>query len=199
MVVTISAVTAESEHTVGWLSLQPSGAVSVGLADRTFISPRFHARQFVWNAYNRVTVQYLIPHSPDELRPVENPHLTFHPPIYFHLRANNDEELFAGIAEVEIMLAQDTRVPWVRFVSRPARDMAVAGTPRDPKSTTVIKVPVESSALSLGLAVDFARPGTQIPSGGLMDHFVDCGENRLHVFCEALEEQQPTLAWYHQY
>lgn len=70
----VNAVSAGSEHTIGWVSLQTDGAISVGLADRAFISPRFHARQFLWNAYNRVTVQYLVPHSPEGLRPVTNPH-----------------------------------------------------------------------------------------------------------------------------
>jgi hypothetical protein len=181
------------------MSLQPSGSISVGLADRAFISPRFPARQFLWNAYNRVTVQYVVPESPAELQPVTNPHLTFHSPIYFHLRAKGDQELFAGIAEVEIMLAQDARVRWVRFVSRPVRDMSPAGDPRDPNRTTVIKVPVESPAVSVGLAVDFVRPGVSDRSGGLVDHFIDWGQNRLHLFCEALAEQRPTLAWYHHY
>ena len=199
MVLTINAATAVSEHTIGWISLQPDGDVSVGLADRAFISPLFHARQFVWNVYNRVTVEYLVPRSPERLRPVRNPHLTFHPPIYFHLRANNDEELFAGIAEVETMLAQDGRVPWVRFVSRPVREMEPASAPRDPERTTVLRVPIASTAVSVGLAVDFVRPGANAASGGLLEHFVDCGKNRLHVMCEAREEQRPTLAWYHQY
>jgi hypothetical protein len=199
MLVTLNAVSAGSEHTIGWVSLQVDGSISVGLAYRAFISPRFHARQFLWNAYNRVTVQYLAPQGLEELRPVTNPHLTCHPPIYFHLRANNGQELFAGIGEVEIMLAQDARVPWVRFASRPVREMSPAGVSRDPNRTTVLRIPVESPAVSVGLAVDFVRPGSSDPSGGLMDHFVDCGQNRLHVFCEALAEQQPTLAWYHQY
>jgi hypothetical protein len=75
----VNARTPESEHTIAWLSVQPDNSVSVGLSDRTFISPRFHARQFLWNVDNRVTVEYLVPHDPDELRPVINPHLTFHP------------------------------------------------------------------------------------------------------------------------
>ena len=112
-------------RTIGWVSLQPDSSISVGLSDRTFISPRFHARQFVWNACNRVSLQYLVLHSPEELVAVVNPHLSFHPPIYFHLRANQDEELFAGIADAAIMLAQDGHVPWVRFVSRSVDQLAV--------------------------------------------------------------------------
>lgn len=74
MLVMVNAVSAGSEHRIGWESLQPDGSISVGLADRAFMSPRFHARQFLWNAYNRVTIQYLVPHSLERLRSVTNPH-----------------------------------------------------------------------------------------------------------------------------
>jgi hypothetical protein len=50
------------------------GSISVGVADRAFISPQFHARQFLWKIYNRVTVQFLVPDSQERLRPVTNPH-----------------------------------------------------------------------------------------------------------------------------
>jgi hypothetical protein len=38
------------------VGLQPDGSISVGSVDRAFVSPRFHARQFLWNVYNGVTV-----------------------------------------------------------------------------------------------------------------------------------------------
>jgi hypothetical protein len=199
MVISINAHTSGHEHTIAWISLQPDGSISVGLADRAFISPRFHARQFVWNAYNRVTVQYLVPHSPNELVAVVNPHLTFHPPVYFHLRANHNDELFAGIAEVEIMLLQDERVPWIRFASKPVRDIPFAQPPRDPDRTRVVVVPLASADISVGLSIDFVRPAEDRVSGSLIDEFVDCGRNRLHISCEARPAQQATLAWYHQY
>jgi hypothetical protein len=83
-----------------WISLQQKGSISVGLNDRAFISPSFRNRKFLWNLYNRVTLKYMVPHTPDALEPVPNPHLTFHPPMYFHLLSNGKEELFAGIAEL---------------------------------------------------------------------------------------------------
>lgn len=199
MVLNVHAVEGETEYRVGWISLQPDGSVSVGLADRAFISPRFHARQFLWNAYNRVALQYLVPHSPNDLRAVTNPHLTFHPPIYFHLRANGDEELFAGIAEVEIMLAQDRHVPWLRFVSKPLADMSTAAPSRVPGRAVVMRVPVHSREASIGLSVDFVRRGFDDQAGSVAEQFVEAGQNRLHVRCDVLPAQDPTLAWYHQY
>jgi hypothetical protein len=171
----------------------------VGLSDRAFISPRFHARQFVWNAYNRVVLEYLVPHSPQELQPVTNPHLTFHPPVYFHLRANDDTELFAGIAEVEIILQQDGRCPWLRFVSKPVRQLPVAGPPRNLARTSALRVSIPSVDCSVGLAVDFVPQGLDRPTDSSADEFVDCGKYRLHVHCEILPAQEPTLSWYHQY
>lgn len=201
MVLTVQAEDAKSvtTRTIGWVSLQPDGSVSVGLSDRAFISPRFHARQFVWNAYNRVVLQYLVPHSPEELQPVANPHLTFHPPVYFHLRANNDSELFAGIADVEIILQQDGHLPWLRFVSKPVGQLPVAGQPRDLARAHNVRVPIPSPDVSIGLAVDFVRPGFDKPTGCVAEQFIDCGRNRLHVHCEVMPAQEPTLAWYHQY
>ncbi|MDP3716963.1 MAG: hypothetical protein Q8T13_04255 [Acidobacteriota bacterium] len=187
------------ERSIAWISLQPDGAISVGLTDRAFVSPRFHARQFVWNAYNRVTLEYLVPHSPHELQAVTNPHLTFHPPVYFHLRANGDSELFAGIAEVEIMLAQEGHVPWIRFVSKPVSQISRSGNPRHSNRTESVKVPVESSDVSIGVAIDFVLPGAAGAAEAVAERFVDCGQNRLHIRCELLPPQEPTLAWYHQY
>lgn len=199
MVLIVQATHAQEERSISWISLQPDGAVSVGLVDRAFVSPRFHARQFVWNAYNRVAVQYLVPHSPNELRSVTNPHLTFHPPNYFHLKANEDAELFAGIADVEIMLDQDGQVPWLRFVSRPIAEVPVASTPRNAGRTSILTLPVSSPDVSVGLSVDFVRQGTQDSAGCTAVQFFAAGQFRLRVCCEALPPQEATLAWYHQY
>lgn len=195
----IAATTADSEHRIAWISESANDSLSIGLADRAFVSPRFHARHFLWNAYNRVTLHYLVPGDTNDLLPVLNPHLTFHPPIYFHLRANDDEELFAGIADVNIMLDQDGEVPWIRFVSRPVREMRKAGSSRNSSNTTTIRIPVQSSDVSIGIGVDIIRPGGSAATPKLVDHFMDYGGYRYHIFCELCRPQPPTLSWYHQY
>lgn len=183
---------------VGWISLQPDGAISVGLNDRAFVSPTFHARNFVWNYYNRVTLNYLVPHSPDALEPVPNPHLTFHPPIYFHLRANGKDELFAGIAEPRLMLQADEAVPWLRFVSQPINELSQASAPRSTDKTTVETITVPDANCSVGLGVDFVRPEhVEHPDFLWSRHFV-CGEHRIHAFAELRPPQIPALNWYHQ-
>jgi hypothetical protein len=84
---------------LAWLSLPPNGDVSFGLNDKTYISPRFKGRNYVWSAFNRVTAEYEVASDPNTLEPVKNPHFTFHQPGYFHLksdkdRAQEDEALF---------------------------------------------------------------------------------------------------------
>lgn len=185
-------------RSVGWISLQPDGAISVGLNDRAFVSPTFRARNFVWNLYNRVTLEYLIPHSPDTLEPVPNPHLTFHPPIYFHLRANGKDELFAGIAEPRLMLHADETVPWLRFVSKPINELSRASAPRSPKKTTVETITVPDANCSFGLGVDFVRPEHVENRNLSWSNYFNCGEHRIHAFAEPLPPQIPTLSWYHQ-
>ncbi len=198
MILNLNVIADEIERSIGWISFQPDGAISVGLTDRTFVSPKFRARKFLWNLYNRVTLEYLVAHSPEALESVNNPHLTFHPPIYFHLRANGQEELFAGIAEPRLMLEQDNRVPWIRFVSRPLHEIGTAKQPRDSEKSSVEKFSVPTTDCSIGFGVDFIR-STQVESSELLfSRCVDWKEHRVHVFCEVLPAQISTLSWYHQ-
>lgn len=193
-------VTSEGIETraVGWISLQPDGAISVGLRDRTFISLTFRTRNFVWNLYNRVTLEYLVPHSPDTLEPVPNPHLTFHPPGYFHLRANGEDELFAGIAEPRLMLHADETVPWLRFVSKPVNELSRASEPRSPEKTMVETITIPDANCSVGLGIDFVRSEHGENRNLSWSNYFNCGEHRIHAFAEPLLPQFPTLSWFHQ-
>ncbi len=135
---------------IGWVSLQPNGSVSVGLNDKTFVSPDFKAKNFLWNAYNRETLHYLVTSDAKTLTAVRNPHLTFHPPHWFHLKANGGKTLFEGIGDLPIMLEQDGVVPWVRFVSRSIADLSGAGLPRKPDRVRVLKIDPRTQPCSSG-------------------------------------------------
>jgi hypothetical protein len=198
MQLALNAAAPDGLHGIGWINLRPDGSIAVGLRDRAFVSRRFHSNLDLFNADNRITLAYLVPDAPDALRAVANPHLTFHPPIYFHLRAPKDEMQFEGIAEIELMLADHDSVPWVRFVSRPVQDLPISGGSREPDDTEAVNVPVGSEPCSIGLAVDFVRRGSAEPSGRLLDRFADCSEVRIRVSCEVLPPQEATLAWIHQ-
>ena len=97
------------------------------------------------------------------------------------------------------MLAQDGQVPWIRFASRPVGEIPAAARSRDPGRTIILGVPIQSSDVSIGLAIDFVRRGVDDAAGSAAEQFVDCGQNRLHVRCDLLPAQTATLAWYHQY
>jgi hypothetical protein len=198
MIVQVVAELNGLDRAVGWVSQQPDGSVSVGLSDRTFVAPNFRARNFVWNAYNRVPLEYAVSHDPQALEPVSNPHLTFHPPIYFHLRENGRDELWAGIADVAIMLEQEGRVPWVRFVSKPFKELKAPNAPRDPARTTIRRVRVPIEDCSIGLAIDFERRPGEPPPEWVTRNLVGATAGvGIDIHTCVLAPQISTLAWFH--
>lgn len=181
---------------IGWISLQPDGSISVGLNDKTFISPNFNAKNNLWNAYNRVTVEYLIQSDSNTLKPIRNPHLTFHPPIYFHLKANGNKALYEGIADLEIMLSQDNIVPWIRFISKPLPELSSAGTPRRPDRTKILSVTTPDENCSIGLGVDFVNAGIAIPANDVaLSEYIDWQGYQIRIHATVLKPQIATLAW----
>jgi len=185
---------------IGWVNLQPNGSVSVGLNDKSFVSPDFKTKNFVWSAYNRETLHYLVTSDATTLTAVRNPHLTFHPPHWFHLKANGGKTLFEGIGDLPIMLEQDGVVPWVRFVSRPIADLSGAGLPRKPDRVRVLKIDPRTRPCSIGLGVDFRRVDADPPDQPeLLSELVSWQGYTLHVHAVALPSQIATLSWFHQH
>lgn len=198
MIVQVNAAFGNSERSVGWVSFQPDGAISVGLSDRTFVAPNFRSRNFVWNAYNRVTLDYVVANDPAALEPVLNPHLTFHPPIYFHLRQNGKDELWAGIADVAIMLQQEGRVPWVRHVSKPFAELKSASAPRDPSKTDVKTINLQTSDCSIGLGLDFVRREGESPPEWVTRNLSGAtGGVGIDIHVCSVPAQDSTLVWLH--
>ncbi|MBX9903357.1 MAG: hypothetical protein K2Y31_03300 [Burkholderiales bacterium] len=198
MEVLLTATDGVKPRRIGWVSFQPDGSISVGLHDKTFVSPNFNAKNNVWNAYNRVAVEYLIRSDPSTLRPIRNPHLTFHPPIYFHLKANGSRALYEGIADLQIMLSQDGIVPWIRFVFKPVSELSLAGIPRRPDRVRFLSVATPDVNYSVGLGVDFVRLGLAVPpNGSVLDELIDWRGYRVRIHAALLKPQAATLAWIH--
>jgi hypothetical protein len=196
----LTAGVANKFRRIGWVSLQPDGSVSIGLNDRTFVSPDFKAQNFVWSAYNRETLQYLVTSDPASLTAIRNPHLSFHPPHWFHLKASGGKTLFEGIADLSIMLQQDGVVPWVRFISRPVSDLSAAGPPRKPDRIRFLQVHPEIEQCSIGLAVDFRRTDVPAPTEpALLSELVPWQGYALHVHAVSHPPQVATLSWFHQH
>jgi hypothetical protein len=85
---------------IAWLSFQPDGSISFGLNDRAFYSPRLGASVGVFNAYNRVRLEYVVTKDGAGMKPIKNTHFTYHPSIIqFHLTGNGDEDVFIGIMD----------------------------------------------------------------------------------------------------
>lgn len=194
----MNVVAENLERSFGWVSFQPDGAISVGLRDKTFLSPTFRARNHIWNYYNRVTLEYLVIDSPKSLEPVINPHLTFHPPGYFHLHANRQNKLWAGWADLQLMLKHNECIPWIKFVSSPLRDLGKANTPRASKKSIIERIPVPSVDCSIGLGIDFIREVQCEKLGLLYSRIINWEDFFVHIFCEVLPMQIPTLSWFHQ-
>lgn len=195
----ITARANNKQKRIGWVSLQPDGSVSVGLSDSTFVSPDFKAQNFVWSADHRRTIHYLISSDSRTLRPIRNPHLSFHPPHDFHLHANGGNMLFEGIADLDLMLRQDGIVPWIRFVSRAVGRLADAGLTRNPGRARVVLIDAPSEDCSVGFGVDFAaQEQSSRPSDVLVSEWVQWRTYWLHLHGVALPPQVATLSWFHQ-
>jgi hypothetical protein len=189
----------------GWMSFQPDGSVSFGLSDRTYVSPRFRERRFLWNVYNRVTVEYVVPSEPSTLLQVQNPHFTFHPDVMFHLKSNKDkkaedEAIFEGIADVGIVLQQQGEMPWIRATSAPFDQLTETGRLRAPAIETedlMTEAPVVMNTASMKMEVDFVRPEAVVEHREAMTWEYAWGKVGLRIRTGFVAPQIATLSWFH--
>ena len=107
------------------------------------------------NYYNRAKIEYFVPSSPEELEQVTSPHFTFHPPHWFHLRANKEEALFEAIADLDLTLRQDHEMPWIRAFSGPLNSLKSGGTRQDRVVADSLTIQVPTGHASLRIAIDF--------------------------------------------
>jgi hypothetical protein len=120
------------------------------------VSPDFKAQNFVWSAYNRGTIQYLVQSNPATLRPVPQPHLSFHPPHWFRLRGNGGKKLFEGIGDLLLMLQPVARLALMSISPRSWSASLSAVRGASPRSISV------SSAVSSATGVPWpsGSPGS---------------------------------------
>jgi hypothetical protein len=191
---------------VAWISFQPDGSISFGLRDRTFVLESARVRINLWNAYNRIQIQYVAPNETEPLLPVENPHFTFHPPIHFQLKSNDqrrseDEQIFSGIADVQITLMQQREMPWIRATSAPLADLKQSAARADgiPTENLTIAVPAIFAAASAAIEVDFirledVRPGLTGPTWEIAWH-----DFAIRISLKSVGPQMATLSWFHSF
>jgi hypothetical protein len=188
---------------VAWVSFQPNNDISFGLNDKTYISPKFKNRQFGWSAYNRVTAEFEVPSSPSSLEPVKNPHFTYHQPVWFHLKsdkhkARKDEQLFAGICEVPLVLHQQEEMPWIRATTAPLSKLRSAGLSWSKVPNDDLPFMVVSEDISITIAIDFIRPTAVVAPSPNTWSFI-AGAVAIRIVASVSAPQIATLGWFHSF
>ncbi|WP_156902700.1 hypothetical protein [Achromobacter sp. MFA1 R4] len=184
-----------------WLNFQKDGSISIGLNDRVFSPPDLGHHFGVWSAFNREKLEYVVGHDPKALKPIGSAHLTFHPPIHFHLTKGKGQKPFQGIADVDLTVKQDGFMPWARIVSKPVSKLPPASNGRPGKSAEDLVLPKRDGEYSMGLRVDFLDPShTYAPQLNRFEKQVAWHSRLISVSVEYLEPQQvSTMAWTHQF
>jgi hypothetical protein len=161
----------------------------------------------IWNLYNRVGIEYVMPSDPETLEPVLNPHFTFHPALKFHLkcdrdRASKDEAIFEGIAEVRMVLYQQEEMPWLRITSRPLSELPDPSTARNDgivNDELIYGVPIIVAAASARVEIDFIRPANVRENREHSPWEFVWGEVGLRITAGYVSPQIATLSWFHFY
>jgi len=155
-----------------WASLQPDGSLSVGLSDQLF--QLTHMSEILDGDDKRATttVDLLALHGEEA---VTNPHFTYHPPIYHHLRRNDRRELWSGIMDIPIMLSEGKEIPWIRLESNPVRKLNPFASARAGGAEHKLEINADS-VQSVGVFFSFAPKGSQRREAGskLVLHLRSC-------------------------
>jgi len=161
----------------------------------------------IWNAYNRIEIQYVAPNVSEPLLPVENPHFTFHPPFQFHLKSNNqrvseDEQIFSGIADVQLTLMQQQTMPWIRATTAPLSELPEQRAVRSdgiPTEHLKIAVPAIFNNACAAVEIDFIRTvDVSVDLSGPTWEFV-WGQYAIRICLKSLDPQPATLSWFHSF
>ncbi|MBE7436753.1 MAG: hypothetical protein HS100_22770 [Anaerolineales bacterium] len=178
-----------------WISLQDDGSISIGMSDRTFLVPGFTSRIEIDGAVHQNHVHF---EGKLKKKAITNPHFTFHPPMYVHLRANNEEELFAGVLGVDFIVEAEGCMPWIRFVSSPIKELKPFIKVRDDKDIEIVRLLIPSNEISLGIGVDFvSNQVSQAENMPNKDYFISWHGRTLHVFAQVFSAQKSTVQWNH--
>ena len=186
---------------VAWLSFQPDGSISFGLNDRAFYAPRLGAQIGIFNAYNRVRLEYQVARSGSGLKPILNPHFTYHPSnAQFHLTGNGDADVFTGIMDPSIILHQQSALEWIRATTRAVSTLSEAKQRPDGIETETWIVPVKHPDVSLRIALDLLLPAPVATTGPwLMHRVVTWHRVMARVIVDSAPSQEATLSWFHEY
>lgn len=179
-----------------WISLQDDGSISIGMSDRTLLIPGIISETEYEGEIHQSCVDFEKKYGIEVIR---NPHFTFHPPMYVHLRVNKKQELFAGLLGVDFIVENQGRLPWIRFISNPFRELKPFDPIKQQKNLEVVRFIVPSDEASVGIAFDFVRQdihseGDIQPNG----FFINWYGRTLQVSRSWFPAQKSTVQWYHE-
>jgi hypothetical protein len=179
-----------------WLSLQDDESISVGFSDRAFMVPGF-VEELVVDGQVHPNVVDLQAHL--GVQALTNPHFTFHPPGYVHLRANNQDELFAGLLMIDMIVEQEGRFPWVRFLSSPVKELSPFRGVRDPTKTEFVRFLAPSDDCSIELGIDFVHAKQEIKAKASgFDFLTEWKGRTLRLFAHHQLGRKGTFCWNHE-
>lgn len=180
-----------------WLSVQKDNSISVGMTDKTFIVPSITVSTEIDKKVSISSIDYkkIYPY-----KAIQNPHFTFHPGCWYHLRANKQKPLFQGLLMVDMVVNDCGYLPWIRYISNPVKNLKSFQNQSHSKEVNVIKIIVPDDEVSIQIGFDFIKDiKNQSPnSSGFFDDFVKWGNRIIHIFAEILPGQKATLWWNHE-
>lgn len=176
-----------------WVSLINDGSVSVGLLDRAFRIPALASEVVVDRVVHRQTVDLKSLHGEEA---ISNPHFTFHPSAFYHLRANGKAELFSGLLMVDLVVQSEGVLPWIRAISSPVTNLKrFKGLPSG-QQVEVVRFQLPSENYSVSVEVDFVGPNAR-EGADPKDLFLEWGGRTIRVRAFHVEPEKATLWWNH--
>jgi hypothetical protein len=154
----------------------------------------------IWNVYNRVRTVFEILSDPAAAERVVNPHLTWHPPHYFHFKRHDqrkEDASFWGIADIRLMLQQQLEVKWIRAVSGTLSGLKTAGPLRGRFNSEDLTINAPTEAASVQINVDFVQPNAGKGLGHASLWYIPWQDVGIRLGMAHTFPQIPTLGWAH--
>lgn len=200
LLISLCCETPKRQIRVGWINCRPNGDISFGLCDEAYIAPRFEAAIGLWNAYNRVKTVFEVVSDPSSADHVANPHLTWHAPHYFHFKSNKQlakDASFWGIADIPLMLSQESEVKWIRARTSRLGSLKTAGSLRGRFASRDFTQMVPSEDFSAEIEIDFTLPSAGQGFAHRSRWFVPWHQIGLRITMGFTFPGFPTLSWAH--
>lgn len=152
-----------------------------------------------FGVFNRAKMQYRVPSDSDTLEPIKNPHFTYHPPFSFRLKehkARNDDALFCGIADLDLTLRQQRKMPWLRAISAPLHTLHSQRGYRDAATLEEWILEVPSECLSINMDLNFLLANKRYIDAPSRWHFAWSGVV-LQASMSFTYPRAAELSWFH--